>query len=419
MRIWVMMVSEPLPTDDFGDRLMRIGMLVNRLLAEGHEVVWWSSSFHHDRKHMRFREDTSIDVTDHFRIWCLYGRPYRQHVSFRRLLSHMDIARGFRRHREAEPRPDLILCCLPLIELAEAAASYGQAKGIPVVLDARDMWPDIFVEVVPRWLHGLARLVLFPLERKARKAFAEATAITGITPAFVGWGLGKANRRKTDLDRDFPLAYQDEPLSTDALDEAMERWHERGLQHGAFVACFFGAINRRFDLETLIKSARMLAQGTRRIQFVLCGDGDWLEHYRRLAAGCENIVFPGWLARADISALMRMSNVGLAPYFSSPSFRVSYPNKSIEYLAGGLPVVSSLRGMLEDLLGEHGCGVTYDNGDAQRLTELLSELYDDPSRVAAMSERARALFERRFAAEMVYGDMMQHLVRVYDAYHRA
>ncbi len=418
MLIWLLMVGEPLPIDETHDRLHRTGMLAETFLADGHAVLWWTSTFDHYRKHNRYREDTWIEVSNRLRIWCLYGRPYQKHVSIQRMLNHVDVARGFRRHWLEETKPDLIVCSLPLIELAAAATQYGQTHGVPVVLDARDMWPDIFAEVFPAWLQGAARLALYPLERMTRKAFADATAITGITPAFVAWGLGKAKRQVTELDRDFPLAYQDEPLPQDELNAAILRWRDRGLRGDAFVACFFGAINRRFDLETVIEAARLLQPGSRRIQVVLCGDGERLPHCRRLAAGCDNVLLPGWLPKADIAALMKLSNVGLAPYFSSPSFRISYPNKSIEYLGGGLPVVSSLRGILEELLVENQCGLTYEHGDAQQLAGLLADLYDQPDRVKAMSSQARALFEQRFSAKNVYTDMMHHLLAVQDAYRR-
>jgi hypothetical protein len=64
------------------------------------------------------------------------------------------------------------------------------------------------------------------------------------------------------------------------------------------------------------------------------------------------------------------------------------------------------------LLERHDCGVTYAPGDAGRLVELLVELRADPERLRAMSRNAAELFERRFSADKVYGEMATYLVEL-------
>ncbi len=414
MNVWLMTVGEPLPIDPDGDRLHRTGMVAERLLAEGHSVVWWTSAFDHNRKRVRCDADACVQVGERYRIRMLYARPYRRHVSIRRILNHRGVAAAFRRHVAEEPRPDVILCSLPLIELADAAGRYGRAHGVPVIVDARDMWPDIFAELAPPCLRGLARAALFPMFRAARRACRNAAALTGITPPFVEWALAKAGRARSDADRDFPLAYDGRGTAAAATESVRERWRPRLAGNGAFTACFFGTFGRQFDIETVLGAARRLSGGPRRFQFVLCGNGDRLPQYRDLAAGCGNVLLPGWVGAEDIAYLMSRASVGLAPYRSSPSFVVSIPNKAIEYLCGGLPVLSSLSGELERVLSEGGCGLTYPNGGEVELADTLVRLYDDPALVRTMGERGRTLFEQRFEARRVYGDMVRHIETIHQ-----
>ena len=59
MRIWLVQRAESTPHDDGGDRrLMRIGILANILRSNGHEVIWWTSSFDHIGKRKRFHHST-------------------------------------------------------------------------------------------------------------------------------------------------------------------------------------------------------------------------------------------------------------------------------------------------------------------------------------------------------------------------
>jgi glycosyltransferase involved in cell wall biosynthesis len=109
---------------------------------------------------------------------------------------------------------------------------------------------------------------------------------------------------------------------------------------------------------------------------------------------------------------MKMSSVGLAPYYSNRGFVTNIPNKPIEYLSAGLPVVSSLQGVLKTLLDDNKCGVTYQNGDVEGLTKVLLALYDGHEVLNELSRNAYRLFEERFSSEKVYGDMCDYLVKI-------
>ena len=38
------------------------------------------------------------------------------------------------------------------------------------------------------------------------------------------------------------------------------------------------------------------------------------DYYQKLAAGLDNVIFPGWVNQEQIIGLMKLSQVGLAPY---------------------------------------------------------------------------------------------------------
>ena len=413
MHVWLITVGEPLPTDGAGDRLHRTGQLADWLVSEGHEVVWWTSTFDHARKRLRFKSGTCVDIRTRYRLWLLHSRlTYKRNVSLERIVNHSILASRFAHLSVSEPKPDIILCSLPTLELCLAATAYGQSHEVPVVIDARDMWPDIFLEPVPTFLRPFANLALQPFRTMARRACSRATAIVGITPGFVEWALRYAGRKRRVLDRDFPLAYPEPNLPEAEMSHAISRWASKGVTKEKFVVCFFGTFGRQFDMETVISAARTLTGQGRDFLFVLCGTGDRLDYYKQLAADCPNVLFPGWIGAVDIWALMRLASVGLAPYHSSPNFTMHIPNKPIEYLCGGLPIVSSLKGTLADLLSAYRCGVTYENGNAPELATLLVNLRDNRGKTEEIAKNARALYESRFEAETVYQNMVDHLIRV-------
>jgi glycosyltransferase involved in cell wall biosynthesis len=412
LRVWLVTVGEPVPLDDGRrDRLHRVGMLAEALVARGHEVLWWTSSFDHFRRKQRFSADTTMSISEGYRVRFLRSVGYQRTISVRRLIDHWELARKFATQAVQEPVPDVIHCSLPTIELSVAATAYGKKHGVPVVIDARDQWPDIFLEVLPLWGRNLGRAVLAPMFSAVRQACRDATALWGITPGYVDWALAYAGRARTAKDQDFPLGYDGRPPSAEEQAQAIHFWADLGLrsENDDFIACFFGAMSEQsMEMRTVFAAAKQL-QGDLPVKFVLCGSGGDLQNYKALAAGTANVVFPGWIGAAEIWALMRMSSVGLAPYRSSPSFVCSIPNKAIEYMSAGLPVISSLKGTLKDLLAENQCGITYPNGNPDALAHTLRELMQQPRRRQALGENALRLFHERFDAQKVYLGMCDAL----------
>lgn len=411
MRIWLVTVGEPLPIDGSNERLLRTGILAGFLVRKGHEVLWWTSAFDHVRKTHRAVEDTFVSLAGNYRIAMLHSCGYQRNLSLARLSDHRGLARTFMVLAPREPAPDVILCSMPTIELSREAVRYAKDRGIPIVLDIRDLWPDVILDIAPPWARWPAQLFLSSLFRGLREACAGATAVIGITDPIVEWGVRYAGRRKTGLDRAFPLGYVEQIPLPGEMEKAQRFWGglDIGADPGEFLVCFFGTIGRQFDLKTVIMAARRLEGGGRRFRFVLCGSGDMLPHYRKLAGDITSVVFPGWVGAAEIWTLMRIAQAGLAPYHNSIDFRSSLPNKSIEYLSAGLPLVSSLTGELERLLEEDGCGVTYVEGDAESLATTLVELYDHRAGLETMSANALALYQGKFTAERIYNELCGYL----------
>jgi glycosyltransferase involved in cell wall biosynthesis len=411
MKIWLITIGEPLPTDGPNERLLRTGILAGMLSNAGHEVLWWTSSFDHVRKTHRVEQDTSIQITDNYRLVMLRSSGYQRNISVARLTDHREHARKFTVLAPSESVPDVILCSMPTIELSRAAVQYAIARNIPIALDIRDLWPDIFVDHAPPWTQGLARLLLQPLFRDLRWACSKATAITGITAPIVAWGLSYADRPRTDLDRDFPLGYVEQKPTNEEIENARTYWKEHGIgcDPHEFVICFFGTIGRQFDLDTVIEAARRLNGGTRPFRFVLCGTGDRLSHYQNRAHGLSNVVFPGWVGASEIWVLMRLAKLGLAPYCNTKDFRSSLPNKSIEYLSSGLPLVSCLTGVLHNLLERNNCGVTYAEGDVGSLVSILEQSFDNRHYLYEKAHNALKLYKEMYTADRVYTNMMIYL----------
>ena len=420
MRVWLVTIGEPLPIDGTNERLCRTGILANMLVKRGHKVIWWTSTFDHIRKRQRFDSDRTLNQSNNFKIKLLHSIGYKKNISIFRFINHYLIGYKFYKYAQEELKPNIILSSLPSLKLSLSAVRYGGEENIPVVLDMRDMWPEVFLDFIPSWAKRMARILFLPMYIMLYKACIGATHIIGITPGFVDWGVKCANRNLTSLDKSFPLGYSKDVPEGKDIKDAEQFWAKYGLSKNGneFNICFFGNLGNSFVPEfiNVINAAKKMECKKYPIRFIICGSGVNLDFYKKKAKGYNNIIFPGWINEAQIWTLLRMSSLGLLPYQNSKSFVISLPNKSIEYLSAGLPIVSSLKGVLGSLLNSYNCGMTYESENADDLASVLINLFNHPELLKEMSKNAYALYKDKFVAEKVYNDMIDYLELVIKNY---
>lgn len=106
-----------------------------------------------------------------------------------------------------------------------------------------------------------------------------------------------------------------------------------------FVAGLVGQLNERLDLDVLesvqATGVRMKIIGPRSDRNPV-----FRERLDRLLSA-ENVVWLGQLPAEDAAHEMARFGVGLTPYADTPFNRASFPLKTLEYLAAGVPVVST------------------------------------------------------------------------------
>jgi glycosyltransferase involved in cell wall biosynthesis len=403
-RIWLITTGETLPCDGPNARLYRTGMVANYLSANGIDVVWWSSNFNHHTKKHRFEADTTIRLNANLSLILLRGRGYKNHVSLQRIFDHRDVARDFLLKAHGMPTPQAVVAAYPTIEMADTCVRFARQRGIPIALDIRDLWPDIMEDIAPRGLRWLAHALLSPYRAKAQNALRSATAIFGVTQPYLNWGLRMAGRKANEIDRVIPFSYPTRVLP--GQDSGREYLSRLGLPDNATIVCFFAVFGRQLDIPTIIAAARMLeARNTDNVYFVLCGEGDTLQRYREMADGAKRVLFPGWIDQTQISALMSVSIAGLAPYIPNCNFRGHIPNKPVEYLSAGLPIITCLDGLLNQISPDEDIGVTYRYGAPESLVSAIDKIRSSPN-LQRMRDCAKRIFSESYASEVV---MKRHL----------
>ncbi len=417
MEFWVVQAQEhpAEPRSDTNRREWRSNTLAEVLADRGHRVTRWRSSFSHHQKR-QLTEGSVLRRGDGCALQYIEARSYQRHVGLRRVLSHRSLAKNFARLAEQWPtRPDLIHVGNVPIELGLSAVRYGKLHDIPVIVDVRDLWPDLYLDLVPQRLRRTRSVANAFLNRPgsaAREALASATSVTALTESYLSWALEKAGRDRSELDAVFPMANR--PVAVEDLELARKRVEAflgRGAAERALVV-YAGNLGVQSEFEAAIDGARLAAERCPHLLMVLAGDGPQLEVLRRHAAGSQNVVLPGWLRGEDLSALLAIASVGLVPYKDTSNFQLNVPNKFPEYLGAGLAIACSVGGEMGRLVREHDCGFLYRGSDPHDLSRRLAQMFTDPSLLARQQRSASLLHRDRFSSDVVFPAFADHLERI-------
>lgn len=415
MRIWLIKDGENLPLQA-GSRQMRTSLLAAALCQRGCQVDWWTSTFSHQRKTKVATAGQRHQVDANFALNFLECGTYRRNISLARFRHHhrfgMQLEQTLARSVEVAA-PDAIVCSFPIIEAAYRVSRWTKEQGIPLVVDARDYWPDLYLERLPSPLRPLGRRVFAAEFHKTRTAFSNADSLVGIGRGILRWACNYAGREPGTNDRVFYTGYpdpekKDASENLDALPEALRIKLDDCRANQRCVFTFVGMFNGSYRLDVVCEAAKILAaRGEHRAQFILAGDGENHARIARIANQLPNTILAGWLDAKAIDQVLRNSNVGLIPCHSHAD---TMPNKMYEYLALGLPVISSLQGEAEQWLSQHQVGLTYNSSSPAELVQQIQTYLESPLQRRAASIRARKLYETEFNQQQIYSRYADHVI---------
>jgi glycosyltransferase involved in cell wall biosynthesis len=135
-----------------------------------------------------------------------------------------------------------------------------------------------------------------------------------------------------------------------------------------------GTIEPRKNLSRLLEAFQPLLADWPDLKLVLIGKKGWLyeSFFQRLQAlGLEErVIFPGYVAEADLPAFYQLAEV-----FVFPSLSEGFGLPPLEAMACGVPVVSSNSSSLPEVVGE--AGLLVDPTDTGALHQALRRILAD------------------------------------------
>lgn len=130
-------------------------------------------------------------------------------------------------------------------------------------------------------------------------------------------------------------------------------------------------------------------------RLLVVGGGSGADELRR-AAVAGRVEITGVVPPAEVPAHLARASIGLAPY-PAQTFFYFCPLKVLEYMAAGLPVVTTRQGDLPVLVGD--AGLLVPPGDERALHDAVLALLRDPGLSADLGRRGQERVRRDFTWE--------------------
>jgi glycosyltransferase involved in cell wall biosynthesis len=273
--------------------------------------------------------------------------------------------------------------------------------GSRFVFDHHDLCPELFESRFPQGSKRAHRGLLW-LERRT-VASADQVIATNDSYRAVDIKRNGADPARATVVRTGPNPERLRPVAPDP-------WLRRGRPH---LAAYIGVMGPQDGVDIVVRLADYVVNqlGRTDISFTLIGSGDCFVDLVQLRDDLglgEYVEFTGRIADDAVAAILSTADVGISPDPKNPLNDLSTMNKTMEYMAFGLPVVAfDLR---ETRISAAEAGVYATPNEVDELANLLVELMDDPARRDAMGRAGRA----RIELELAWPHQAAHYAKVYE-----
>ncbi|SDS49440.1 glycosyltransferase family 4 protein [Microlunatus soli] len=298
---------------------------------------------------------------------------------------------------------DIIQACNPP-DTYWLLARMWRHRGVKFVFDQHDLNPELFLSRFGDHDVGLSSAELTGLLWLERRTYRTADRVISTNQSYKAIALMRGRRRAGHVTvvRSGPDTQQMRPIYPE---------HPRPID--GIELAYLGIMGPQDGVDQAIRVIDVLVhqRGRTNIHATLMGFGDALNDLKALSTKLgldDHITFTGRVDRDAIAEHLSAADIGLCPDLKTPLNDISTMNKTMEYMAYGLPSVSY------DLVETQVSGadtVQYvPSGDVEAFATAVERLIDNPALRVELGRKARA----RVSSELDWRPQAEAYVSVFD-----
>ncbi len=368
---------------EIGAPSARIDDLAREWLRQGHRVQVATCFPNHPTGRLypgyrsRFYEREALHGIDVHRHWT-YVTPNKGIL--KKTIGHVSLMPTALLAARRLESPDVIIGTSPTFFAAIAAEEVARWRRRPFVMEVRDLWPAVFVEL------GVLknRMAIRILERLELWLYRRATRVVTVTESFRADLLrrGVPAEKVVAIPNGADIEFWDGSPDDHGLRDRL------GLT-GRFVVLYIGAHGISQALASILSAAAMIRED--RVRFVFVGEGAEKERLVAVAKeqNLENVLFLDPVGKDQVKDFYAMADACLVPLRDIPLFETFIPSKMFEIMAMACPIIASVRGESASILERSGGAIVVPPEDPPALAAAIRRLANDPTAGRNMGAAAR------------------------------
>jgi glycosyltransferase involved in cell wall biosynthesis len=256
-----------------------------------------------------------------------------------------------------------------------------------LVVEVRDLWPAIFVEL------GVLtnRQLIWLLERLELWAYRVADAVVVVSEGF----RDDLIRRGVDADKVHTVRNGVDVTRFQPGGNPAPGRERLGVSAGDVLVLYIGAHGISQGVVGIAEAAALLPHQPVHVAFVGEGAAKGALERRVAELRLDNVSLHPGVPRDDVASLLAAADICLVALRDIPLFSAFIPSKIFEYFGTGKAVIGAVRGEPAEILRSGGA-MLVEPGDPQGLADAIEELAADPTRRAEMGIEARRYVELHF-----------------------
>jgi glycosyltransferase involved in cell wall biosynthesis len=296
---------------------------------------------------------------------------------------------------------DVVQACNPPDIFWPIARWLRRRDGSRFVFDHHDLCPELFDSRFPEGKQ-LPRRGLVALERAT---FRTADHVVSTNASYAEIALRRGDKRPADVT----------VVRTGPDPDRLRRRETvpalcRGRKH---LVAYIGVMGPQDGVDLAIRAAAYVVHnlGREDVSFTFMGAGDCYDEIVALrdTLGLQDYVeLPGRVPDETVIDVLSTADAGLSPDPKNPLNDVSTMNKTLEYMAFGMPVVAF--DLKETRVSANGAGCYVASGDVAAYAQAIVALLDDAEKREDMGREGRLRIEK----ELGWPHQRDAYVGVYD-----
>lgn len=274
------------------------------------------------------------------------------------------------------------------LPMAAAGIRAGEKYNIPVIFDMAEDYCAMIQEI---WkhnkFHGFNLIVRNPylakmLEKYVLKKFDHIIVVVEEAKDLV---------IRKGIDKNSITVVGNTPLLNILKDNGYNGDEHINMIKNRYSIIYTGGITFDRGISVVLDAIPRIKDAIRDLLFVIVGKGDYTSKLLDIVDKKqlrEWVLLAGWVNHENLYKYIRASKLGIIPHLVTDHIRTTIPNKLFDYMACGIPVVSSDAPPLRRIILEEKCGNLFSSGNSEELSDMVLSIYKSEEDFGANGKQA-------------------------------